>query len=82
MSVIVTARTAAGIVAAAVAATWLVETTPKPTIDRIAAEPAKPTKSSTPAVKRLIVADWCKIIKPSVTRGKAARWVNHARAIA
>lgn len=78
MSVIVTARTAAGIVAAAVAATWLVETTSKPTIDRIATEPAKP---STPAVKRLIVADWGKIIKPSVTRGIAARWVNHARAI-
>jgi hypothetical protein len=82
MSVIVTARTAAGIVTAAVAAAWLVETTPKATIDRIAAKPAKPTKSSTPAVKRLVVADWGKIIKPSVTRGIAARRVNHARAIA
>lgn len=79
MSVIVTARTAAGIVTAAVAAAWLVETTPKATIDRIT---TKPTKSSTPAVKRLIVADWGKIIKPSVTRGIAARRVNHARAIA
>lgn len=79
MSVIVTARTAAGIVTAAVAAAWLVETTPKATIDRIT---PKPTKSSTPAVKRLIVADWGKIIKPSVTRGIAARRVNHARAIA
>lgn len=85
MSVIVTARTAAGIETAAVAAAWLVETTPKATIDRIAAKPAKPTKptkSSTPAVKRLIVADGGKIIKPSVTRGIAARRVNHARAIA
>lgn len=79
MSVIVTARTAAGIEAAAVAATWLVETTPKPTIDRIT---AKPAKSATPTVKRLIVADWGKVIKPSVARGIAALWINHARAIA
>lgn len=79
MSVIVTARAAAGIETAAVAAAWLVETTPKATVDRIA---AKPAKSSTPTVKRLIVADWGKIIKPSVTRGIAARRVNHARAIA
>lgn len=82
MSVIVTARAAAGIETAAVAAAWLVETTPKATVDRIAAKPAKPAKSSTPTVKRLIVADWGKIIKPSVTRGIAARRVNHARAIA
>ncbi len=82
MSVIVTARTAAGIVTAAVAAAWLVETTPKATIDRITTKSAKSAKSSTPAVKRLVIADWGKIIKPSVTRGIAARRVNHARAIA